>query len=119
MPRLCWITLFFVLSSAALPGTNNFVGELLIFFGLFGVYPWLTGFLGLIIILSVVYLLRWMQKVYFEEPDAYQERWTDLTHKEIALAIPLIGLILWIGLYPMGVLKHIEPAVEKIEEPLR
>ncbi|MBA2368030.1 MAG: NADH-quinone oxidoreductase subunit M [Candidatus Protochlamydia sp.] len=114
MPRLCWVTLFFVLSSAALPGTNNFVGELLIFFGLFSLYPWLTGFLGLIIILSVVYLLRWMQKVYFEDPGVYQERWVDLTRKELVIAIPLIGLILWIGLYPMGVLKHIEPTVEKI-----
>lgn len=114
MPKLCWVTLFFVLSSAALPGTNNFVGELLIFFGLFGLYPWLTGFLGLIIVLSVVYLLRWMQKVYFEEPGAFQEKWVDLTGKEIAIAIPLIGLILWIGLYPMALLNHIEPAVEKI-----
>ena len=28
LPQLCWLTLIFVLSSVALPGTNNFVGEM-------------------------------------------------------------------------------------------
>src|SRR5207248_6492119 len=41
LPQLCWLTFIFVLSSVALPGTNDFVGEVLILFGLFGHHPWL------------------------------------------------------------------------------
>lgn len=114
LPNLCWLTLFFVLATIALPGTNNFVGELLILFGLFGQHPWLTAFLGLTIILSVMYMLRWMQKVYFEAPTFFQESWIDIKGKELVIALPLVVLILWIGIYPSPVLKQIQPATEKI-----
>ena len=113
LPHLCWLTLFFVLASIALPGTNNFVGEFLIFFGLFVKHPLLTSFLGLTVILSVMYMLRWMQKVYFESPKLYQESWIDIKGKEIAIALPLVALILWIGVYPSPVLKLIRQATEK------
>ncbi|MCE2983125.1 MAG: NADH-quinone oxidoreductase subunit M, partial [Parachlamydia sp.] len=115
MPLLAWTTLFFVLSSVALPGTNNFAGELLIFFGLFQVHPFLTALLGLLVILSVVYMLRFMQKIYFEEPVPYQERWIDLKGSELAIALPLILIILWIGFYPMTVLRQIQPPAVKME----
>lgn len=114
LPYLSWTTLFFVLAAIALPGTNNFVGELLILFGLFGHNPWLTAILGLSIILSVMYMLRWMQKMYFETPIAFQEAWIDISRKEIAMALPLIALILWIGIYPTPFLDQIKPAAEKI-----
>ncbi len=113
MPTLCWITLFFVLSSVALPGLNNFVGELLILFGLFGVHPWLAAFLGLTVILSVVYMLRWMQKVYFQTATFFQESWVDIKDKEVTISLPLIALIVWIGVYPAPVLNYIKPATQK------
>lgn len=113
MPHLCWLTLVFVLSSVALPGTNNFVGEILIFFGLFQYNPWLTAVLGLTIILSVIYMLRWMQKMYFEVPSVRQEAWQDIHWKEFAIALPLVALIFWIGIYPAPILKQIQPAIEE------
>lgn len=119
MPRLCWLTLFFVVSSIALPGLNNFVGEILILFGLFGLNPWLAALLGLSIILSVIYMLNWMQNIYFKAPTFYQETWVDIKGKEWAVALPLVLLMLWIGIYPAPVLKQIEPAAEHaaIAEP--
>lgn len=113
MPHLCWLTLFFVLSSVAVPGTNSFIGELLILFGLFGVNPWLAFALGLSIILSVIYMLRWMRKVYFEAPGFFQNAWIDLRKSEALIALPLIALVLWIGIYPSPLLQHIKPAAEK------
>lgn len=114
LPHLCWFTLFFVLSSVALPGTNNFVGELMILFGLFGQSGWLALLLGLTVILTVVYMLRLMQKVYFEVPRAFQDGLVDIKAKEIALMLPLVALILWIGIYPAPVLNQIKPAAEKM-----
>ncbi len=113
LPHLCWLTLFFAMASVALPGTNNFVGELLIFLGLFGQHPWLTALVGLTVILSVMYMLRWLQKVYFESPQVPQGTWIDLRPKELAIALPLIALILWIGIYPTPLLQQAVPAAEK------
>lgn len=113
LPQLCWLTLFFVVASVALPGTNNFVGELMIIFGLLP-NPWLAALLGLSIILSVIYMLRWMQNEYFGPPGPYQHTWVDIRAKHILIALPLVILILFIGIYPAPVLKFIKPAVEKM-----
>lgn len=115
-PYLCWLTLFFVVASVAVPGTNNFVGEILIFFGLFLQNGWLAFILGLSIIFSVVYMLRWMQKVYFGHPLPAQphNNWKDIHWKEFAIAAPLVVLTLWVGIYPETFLRKIEPAVEQI-----
>lgn len=114
LPHLCWLTLFFVLSSVALPGLNNFVGEVLILLGVFKQNSWMIATLALTVILSVVYMLRWMQKVYFESPVFYQERWVDIKKREFLIAAPLIALILWIGIYPLPILKQVQPAAENI-----
>lgn len=114
LPRLCWLTLIFVLSSVALPSTNNFVGELLIFFGLFQQSFPLTAFLGFIIILSVVYMLRLMQKIYFQTPSPFQSSYQDISLKELFLAFPLVFLIFWIGMNPMPLLNQLKTAIEKV-----
>lgn len=110
-PKLCWVTLFFVLSAVALPGTNNFVGEFLILFGLFVQSYWLSAILALTVILSVIYMLRWMQTMYFSTPHLPQNSAVDIRAKEIAIAIPLIALILWIGFYPDPVLEIAQQAI--------
>ena len=114
MPHLCWLTLFFILSSVALPGTNNFIGEFMILLGLFATYPWATSFLCLSVILSVIYMLRWMQKVYFEPPSFFQEAWIDIRSREFLIAAPLIALVLWIGIYPASVLQEVTRASQTI-----
>lgn len=116
MPSLCWITLFFVLSSIALPGLNSFVGEVLILYGVFGANVWSAAILGLTVILSVVYMLRFMHSIYFEVASPFQKSFVDIKPKEVMLLIPLMGLILWLGIYPMPALKQIETAtIAKLE----
>lgn len=122
LPHLCWLTLVFVLSAVGLPGMNNFIGELMILFAVFEEHPWMAFLLGLTVILSVVYMLRWMQKLYFDEANPYNPQWKDLSFSEFALAAPLVILVLWIGLYPSPILNQIEPSAhvsianEKYEE---
>lgn len=116
LPSLCWLTLFFVLSSVALPGTNNFVGELMILFGLFENNAWAAAFLALTVILSVVYMLRWMQKVYFEAPLKNGKSWNDIRFRELAMSLPLIFLILWIGIYPAPILSYTRSSLPLLEE---
>lgn len=84
----------------------------MILFGLFVKNPWLAAFLTLTVILSVIYMLRLMQKVFFEEPSLYKEAWIDLRKEEGLIALPLVALILWIGIYPAPLLRLTEPAAE-------
>ncbi|MBA3957104.1 MAG: NADH-quinone oxidoreductase subunit M [Parachlamydiaceae bacterium] len=107
-PKLCWLTLFFVIASVALPGTNNFVGELLILYGLFAEHPWATAVLGTTVILSVIYMLRFMQKLYFETASPQQPNWHDIRLRELVTALPLVALILWVGIYPAPLMKLLE-----------
>lgn len=109
LPHLCWVTLAFVLASVALPATNNFVGEILILFGMFIKDHQAASILALSVILSVIYMLRFMQKIYFDSPSLFQEQWVDLKAKEFAIAIPLLILIFWVGIYPSPFLNLTEP----------
>ncbi|MBS0634731.1 MAG: NADH-quinone oxidoreductase subunit M [Verrucomicrobia bacterium] len=103
MPKLAWLTLFFVLSSVALPGLNNFVSEAMVLYGLFQQSIWLSATLGLTVIFSVIYMLRWFHSVYFDAPKASMQL-ADIQTKEFALAIPLVAAIVWLGIYPGPIL---------------
>jgi NADH-quinone oxidoreductase subunit M len=107
LPKLCWITLFFTLSSIALPGLNNFVGELMILLGLFQQERWLGALLATTVILSAIYMLRFIQGVYFGKAETQQGSWIDIRKEEELIALPLIGLIIWIGIYPGPILRLI------------
>jgi len=115
-PKLCWITLVFVFASVALPGTNNFVGELLIFFGLFTYSPWLMALLGLNVIIAAAYMLGWMQKVYFGMPVFRKPEWKDIGLKEVFIACPLIAMIFIIGIYPEPVLEYVKSSIKIVEK---
>lgn len=106
-PKLCWLTFIFILASIALPGTNGFIGEVLILFGLFSKSPWLATFLASSMILSAAYMLRWMQNSYFQTPLLPPINAKDIGIKHLLIALPLIILIFWIGLYPELLLKEL------------
>lgn len=109
LPKLCWLTLFFVLSAIALPSTNNFVGEFIVLFALFKHNVWLASLLTLTVILSAIYMLRWMQKIYFEgERRIMSAENNDIGFKELMLCLPLVAVIMAIGIYPTPLLKEIQ-----------
>ena len=108
LPHLCWVTLFFILSSVGLPGLNNFVGELMILLGVFGHYPWAAALLGTSIILSVAYMLRWFQSIFFGSPSPLNRTLHDIGWKKVAILLPLILLVLWLGLFPSNIVNPIQ-----------
>lgn len=117
MPKLCWFTLFFVLASIGLPGMNNFVGEILILFGFIGVFPWLTPLLATSLVLSAIYMLRWMQQLYFGPPHLIEHKKNDLQPRELFLAITLGLAILVPGIYPAIFLNRADMATREILKP--
>jgi NADH-quinone oxidoreductase subunit M len=115
MPKLAWLTLFFILSSVALPGLNNFISEAMLLYGLFQVNMWRALVVGLTIILSVMYMLRWFHVVYFNEPSKLRSDYRDISRNELLIALPLVVLIIWLGLYPKPVLTHVVAATTNIQ----
>lgn len=110
MPHLAWLSLFFALSAAALPGLNNFVSEVMVLYGLFLHDPVLSALLATTVVLSIIYMLKFMHRIYFETASPFVAGWQDIKAKQMLIALPLVALILWLGLYPGPLLKQIEPA---------
>ena len=111
MPMFSAVLTLVALSSIGLPGTNGFVGEFLVLLGSFGVYPVATVIATAGVIVAAAYLLWALQRVIFNPlSDPANEKLTDLTPREIALLVPLIVAIVWIGVYPQPILRRTEPA---------
>jgi NADH-quinone oxidoreductase subunit M len=100
-----------MLSSIGLPGLNGFVGEFLILVGSFLTRRWWTVVAAAGVILAALYLLWAYQRVFHGEPDEDNADVPDLTWREGLVMAPLLGLIVFLGIYPKPMLERIEPAV--------
>jgi len=141
MPVFAAFFVFVTMSSIALPLTNGFVGEFLIFAGAYkeGVQAamvqgdWLVqlktwrgmvllmtsiGTLG--IVLGAVYMLSMVRRVFFgpvTRPE--NESLHDLTLRERLIVGTLCVVIVWIGVAPAPFLKLSETTVRAMIEPNR
>jgi NADH-quinone oxidoreductase subunit M len=99
---------------------NGFVGEFLVLLGSFGTYPWATGLATTGVIFAAAYLLWALQRMIFNPLDKPEnERLTDLTPRELAVLVPLIAGIVWLGLFPGPVLRRMEPSSQRFVEQVR
>ena len=99
-PKLAAVFLVILLGSIALPLTNGFVGEFLLLIGLFEYSKVAAAIAGLTIIFGAVYMLWMYQRTMLGKNAVIEEGFRDLSTGEMALFIPLIAMILWIGIYP-------------------
>jgi len=119
MPRLTAAFLIITLASIGLPGLNGFVGEFLILLGAFRWDPRFVVGAGLGVILSAVYMLWMVQRVYYG-PVSREENagLRDLQPREWAAVVPICAVAILMGVFPTLFLKPIEPAVQQIVERL-
>ncbi len=104
---VCFLVVMF--SSIGLPGLNGFVGEFLILLGAFESNRFFAVLAVFGIILGAVYMLWMYQRVmYGEITHAENRHLPDLSGREIALLVPVILLIVWIGVYPRTFLHPME-----------
>ena len=84
---------------------------------MFQSHPWLTGIATVGVILAAYYMLRMFQRVMFGDVDHEENRnLRDLSGREVAVLLPLVALIVWIGVYPAPFLARTEPSVERFVE---
>jgi len=121
MPIFATIFMIVTFSSVGLPGTNGFVGEFLILLGAFeSQLRWWTIIATSGVILSAVYMLWVFQRVMFGELDnPKNQKLLDLNAREIAIMVPLIVMIFFMGLYPKPFIDKMDPAIQKLVAQVR
>ncbi len=106
MPVFAAFVLVVVFSSIGLPGTNGFIGEILILIGVFKTSIPAAVLAATGIILGAVYMLWMYQRVVFGKvKHAENKALKDLNKREVLTLLPIILLIFWIGFYPKPFLK--------------
>jgi NADH-quinone oxidoreductase subunit M len=115
MPLYASVFMVVMLSSIGLPGLNGFVGEFLILMGAF-LHSWLAAAFAVSgIVLGALYMLWTYERVMWGPiTKAVNETIADLTGREIAVMVPLIGLMLFMGLYPRPLIERMEPSVKQV-----
>jgi NADH-quinone oxidoreductase subunit M len=100
------------MSSIGLPALNGFVGEFLILVGAFLVSPWVAVAAAFGVVLSAVYLLWMVRRVFFGPCDNPENMGLlDLGLREKAVVLAFLIPIVWIGVYPNPFLTRLEASV--------
>ena len=118
-PGLAILLVVVALANVALPLTNAFIGEFLMFTGIFtsnvSQYNYIyTAVAGLSIILSAIYTLNMIQKIFLGNTNKLTEKGRDASWNEKLVLGLLVLAIVGIGIYPQPVLDLTKDAVDSI-----
>ncbi len=121
MPVFATIFMIVTLSSIGLPGTNGFVGEFLVLIGSFeSSIRWYSVIATSGVILSAVYMLWMFQRVMFGELNNPKNQvLKDLNAREIAIMLPLLVLIFFMGVYPRPFLDKMSPSIVNLVQHVK
>ena len=101
-------------SSLGLPGLNGFVGEFLIFKGVFALVPWAAIFAAPGLLLTALFLLNMIQKVFMGPVQNGVAGYADLSKSERLLLVPFIVLMFILGIYPQAIVGIFNPTVTQM-----
>jgi NADH-quinone oxidoreductase subunit M len=104
-------------ASIGLPGLNGFVGEFLVLVGSFERFPVATTIAATVVIFAAAYLLLAVQRVFFN-PLVHPENRSlkDVDARELAVLVPLVAAMIWMGVYPQPILRRTEAATRRYIE---
>ncbi|OGP50943.1 MAG: NADH-quinone oxidoreductase subunit M [Deltaproteobacteria bacterium RBG_13_43_22] len=102
----------FSLSSMAFPGTNSFVGELLVLIGTFADNKLIGALTIPGVVLAAAYMLRLLQKIAWGGQG--NPSFKDMNLREIVYLVPLAIFVLWIGFSPGPFLDVMHASVDHL-----
>lgn len=111
------LTIFLVviaLANIALPLTNAFVGEFMMFSGLFTFNKIFTAVALLSIILAAVYTLNMVQKVFYGEANAITGNMLEITWNQKLILAVLVVFIFLFGIYPQPIFELTKDTIATI-----
>ncbi|MFM9080948.1 MAG: NuoM family protein, partial [Opitutaceae bacterium] len=110
-PLFAALTGVAMFSSLGLPGLNGFVGDFLIFRGVFGLAPSAAAIATLGLLATAIFLLTFWQRVFHGPVAGATPGCQDLTLAEAAPLLPATLLMVMIGVYPQLLAGLINPLV--------
>ncbi len=119
MPVFSGVIGLALFASLGLPGLSGFVGEFLIFNGVFGLVPWAAAISVIGLLLTAVFLLRLIRKVFHGPLPTPLAAWPDLSCRERWLFAPAIALVIIPGLWPQVLLQFINGDTLRLLDQLR
>ncbi|MFD8822812.1 NADH-quinone oxidoreductase subunit M [Streptomyces sp. NPDC059605] len=100
------------LATLSLPGLAPFVSEFLVLVGAFSAYP-AAGIVATTgIVLAALYVLVLYQRTMTGPVKEEVRGMADLKVRELTVVVPLIGLLLFLGVYPKPLTEIVNPAVQ-------
>jgi len=118
-PIFCGLMGIALFSSLGLPGLNGFVGEFLIFKGVFPLAMCATSLSVIGLLVTAIFILTILQRVFNGPLNEKWSKFPDLSLGEIALVTIPVVLMFVLGLYPRLVLDVINPTVLQMVEQLK
>jgi NADH-quinone oxidoreductase subunit M len=119
MPVFCGVFGVAVFASLGLPGLSGFVGEFLIFNGVFALAPTAAVLAIPGLLLTAVFLLRMMRKVFHGPLSPGTAKWPDLSRGERCLFGIAVLLMVAYGVNPDLLLRFANPGIIEILDLLR
>ncbi|WP_280423287.1 NADH-quinone oxidoreductase subunit M [Nocardia carnea] len=106
---------FFVagLATLSLPGLAPFVSEFLVLVGTFSRYQVAAILATGALVLAAIYVLWLYQRMMTGPVAEGNESIRDLVPRELVVVVPLVGALIFLGVYPQPVLDFIDPAVHQ------
>ncbi|PYK61683.1 MAG: NADH-quinone oxidoreductase subunit M [Verrucomicrobia bacterium] len=118
-PVFCGLMGIALFSSLGLPGLNGFVGEFLIFKGAFPLATWATALSVIGLLVTAVFILTVIQRVFNGPLNATWREFGDLTLSERLIVVPAIGLMFVLGIYPQLAIGAVNATVVELVAQLK
>jgi len=110
-PVLASLFLIVTLATLAMPGSSNFVGEFLILLGVFKTKLAIAAIAFTGVVMASVYALRlFIRAMHNRVGSEVSSR--EISLRDGAVLVPLVGVILFFALYPQLALKRSERSVK-------
>ena len=116
------LLMFFSAALLGIPGTGNFIGEILILLGAFELHPIATVLATVSLVLAGLYSLIMIYQALFGKNTTVElvkqngGKLKDLGKRELLLLVTLATGLVWLGLYPQPVLDKSQSSMQWISQ---
>lgn len=114
VPRYASLMFFSCLASLGLPGLAGFISEFLCLAGAFPVFKILTIASVSGIVITAVYLLWMLERMFLGELNPKYADLQDVDKREFLALVPLVLITFIVGVYPRIILDTLGPAISQL-----
>jgi NADH-quinone oxidoreductase subunit M len=114
MPLYTALAVGIFFAGLGLPGLCGFIGEVLVVLSVWNFSKALAVISAFVVIITAGYILWAIQRVYlgpiYKGP--HGEALKPITLRELCVAVPLLVLAIWFGVYPMAVFRYMDKSID-------